>query len=164
MLYHYFGNKDGIYLAALEHVYSELRAEEEKLELLHLTPLEGMATLVEFTFDHMLTHQEFIKIIGTENIQQGRFLRRSKLVPKQALPLVKSIKKLLKEGQERGLFRMKIDAVQLYISILSLCYVHISNRHTLSITFDQDLSDETWLAARRDHVRDVILGFLRARQ
>ena len=64
MLYHYFGNKEGIYLAALEHVYAELRAEEEKLDLLHLGPTEGMATLVEFTFDHMLSHQEFIKMIS----------------------------------------------------------------------------------------------------
>ncbi|MDA7948201.1 MAG: TetR family transcriptional regulator [Hyphomicrobiaceae bacterium] len=162
MLYHYFGNKEGIYLAALEHVYAQLRAEEEKLDLLHLDPIEGMAALVEFTFDHMLAHREFIKMIGIENIQQGRFLRRSKVVPQRAMPLVKSIESLVRQGQERGLFRMNIDPVQLYISILSLSYVHISNRYTLSITFGQDLSDKAWLAARRDHVRDIILGYLHA--
>jgi len=160
MLYHYFGNKEGIYLAALEHVYAQLRAEEERLDLLHLGPIEGMAALVEFTFDHMLSHQEFIKMIGIENILQGRFLRRSKAVPQGAMPLVKSIKRLLLEGQQQGIFREKIDPVQLYISILSLSYVHISNKHTLSITFGQDLTDADWLAARRKHVQDMVMAYL----
>jgi AcrR family transcriptional regulator len=161
MLYHYFGNKEGIYLAALELVYAQLRAREEELDLLHLGPEEGMAALVEFTYDHMLSHQEFISMIGIENIQQGSFLRRSKAVPQGAMPLVKSIEALLREGQRQGIFRKKVDPVQLYVSILSLSYVHISNKHTLSITFGQDLTDAEWLSARREHVREVVLGFLK---
>ncbi len=161
MLYHYFGNKEGIYLAALELVYAQLRAREEELDLLHLGPEEGMAALVEFTYDHMLSHQEFISMIGIENIQQGSFLRRSKAVPQGAMPLVKSIETLLQEGQKQGIFRKKVDPVQLYVSILSLSYVHISNKHTLSITFGQDLTNAEWLRARREHVREMILGFLK---
>ena len=160
MLYHYFGNKEGIYLAALEHVYAELRAAEEKLDLLHLGPAQGMAALVEFTFDYMLSHQEFISMIGTENILQGRFLRRSKAVPQGALPLVKSIRRLLLAGQQQGIFREDIDPIQLYISILSLSYLHVSNKHTLSITFGQDLTDADWLAARRKHVGDMVMAYL----
>jgi len=162
MLYHYFGNKEGIYLAALELVYAELRTQEEKLDLLHLDPAKGMILLVEFTFDHMLTHQEFINMMGIENIQRGRFLRRSDTVPKGAMPLVQSIKTLLRRGQKQGIFRKQVDPVQLYVSILSLSYVHISNNYTLSITFGQDLTDSQWLAARRQHVCDMVIGFLKA--
>jgi AcrR family transcriptional regulator len=162
MLYHYFGNKEGIYLAALELVYAQLRTREEEQDLLHLGPEEGMAALVEFTFDHMLMHQEFINMIGIENIQKGKFLRRSKTVPQGAMPLVQSIETLLREGQRQGIFRKKVDPIQLYVSILSLSYVHISNKHTLSITFGQDLTDTEWLDARRKHVRDIIMAFLTA--
>lgn len=162
MLYHYFGNKEGIYLAALEQVYARLRKREEELDLVHLGPVEGMAALVEFTFDYMLSHQEFIGMMGIENILQGKFLRRSQSVPQGAMPLVKSIRELLRRGQEQGLFRKKVDAIQLYVSILSLSYVHISNKHTLSITFGQDITDPKWLKARRMHVRDVIMSFLDA--
>ena len=59
------------------------------------------------------------------------------------------------------MFRTGVDPVQIYISILSLSYVHISNRHTLSITFGNDLGDPDWLIARRNHACDVILGYLR---
>lgn len=160
MLYHYFGNKEGIYLAALELVYAQLRAREEEQDLMHLGPDDGMAALVEFTFDHMLMHQEFINMIGIENIQKGKFLRRSKAVPQGAMPLVQSIETLLGEGQRKGIFRKMVDPVQLYVSILSLSYVHISNKHTLSITFGQDLTDKKWLDARRKHVREIIMAYL----
>ena len=162
MLYHYFGNKEGIYLASLELVYAQLRSREGELDLLHLSPENGMVALVEFTYDHMLSHQEFTSMIGIENIQKGKFLRRSKAVPKDAMPLVKSIRSLLRHGQKQGVFRKRVDAIQLYVSILSLCYVHISNKYTLSITFGQDLTDKEWVNARRKHVRELVMGFLRA--
>lgn len=160
MLYHYFGNKEGIYLAALERVYADLRDSEGNLDLLHLDPDKAMVALVQFTFDYMLEHQEFIKMIGLENIQQGRFLLQSETVPSGAVPLVNAIKKLLRRGKRDGYFRKSVDPVQLYISILSLSYVHISNRYTLSITFSHDLTDDTWLAARRQHVCDMVMSYL----
>lgn len=161
MLYHYFGNKEGIYLASLEHVYHQLRAREEELDLLHLDPVEGIAAFVEFTFDHMLSHPEFIHMMGIENIHQGRFLRQSQSVPQGAMPLVRSLETLLQRGQEQGVFRTHVDPVQIYVSILSLSYVHISNKHTLSITFGEDLTNANWLAERRKHVREMALGFLK---
>jgi AcrR family transcriptional regulator len=160
MLYHYFGNKEGVYLASLEHVYDQLRAREEELDLLHLDPVEGMAAFVEFTFDHMLSHPEFIHMIGIENIHRGEFLRQLKSVPQGATPLVETIQTLLQRGQEQNLFRKQVNPVQLYVSILSLSFVHISNKHTLSITFGEDLTDSEWLAERRTHVREMTLGFL----
>ncbi len=160
MLYHYFGSKEGIYVSALELVYAELRSREEELDLRSLDPQSGIVALVEFTFDHMSTHHEFIRMVGIENIQQGRFLGRSRTVPLGALPLVDTIKTLLQKGQKAGVFRKGVDPVQLYISILSLSYIHISNKYTLSITFNQDLSDAKWLAARRKHVCEMVSGYL----
>lgn len=160
MIYHYFGNKRGLYLAALEKVYADLRAKEEELDLLHLDPVSGMTALVDFTFDYLAEHQEFIRMMTVENIQEGRHLKKSTAVPTAALPLVKSIGSLLRRGQKAGVFRKRVDPVQLYISILSLSYVHISNKHTLSITFGERLDDKRWLARRRRHARDVILAYL----
>jgi hypothetical protein len=144
----------------LEKVYGDLRAKEGELDLLHLDPVSGMTALVNFTFDYLAEHQEFIGMMTVENIQEGRHLKESKSVPTAALPLVKSIGTLLRCGQKDGVFRKRVDPVQLYISILSLSYVHISNKHTLSITFGERLDDKNWLARRRRHARDVILAYL----
>jgi AcrR family transcriptional regulator len=42
MLYYYFGDKDGLFLAALEERYAHIRSAERALELEHLEPLEAL--------------------------------------------------------------------------------------------------------------------------
>lgn len=161
MIYHYFGSKEALYVAALERVYSEIRAREEELDLYRLDPVEGIAALVMFTFDHMARHQDFVQLATIENIQRGKYLKRSKSVPKATARFIEAISDLLRRGQKDGSFRKDVDPVQFYISILALSYVHLSNKFTLSITYGENLQDPGWLADRRRHVQDMVLGYLR---
>jgi hypothetical protein len=48
--------------------------------------------------------------------------------------------------------------------ILSLCYVHVSNRYTLSIPFERDVPEHGWLDARRRHVQQIVLAYLCGRE
>src|ERR671911_2683046 len=50
MIYHYFGSKADLYLAALERVYEDLRGTERTLALDHLEPEDAIRRLVEFNF------------------------------------------------------------------------------------------------------------------
>ncbi|XIA64265.1 TetR/AcrR family transcriptional regulator [Bradyrhizobium sp. TZ2] len=50
LLYAYFGDKNGLYLAVLEHVYTEIRAAEQQLNLDDLEPVAAMRELINFTF------------------------------------------------------------------------------------------------------------------
>ena len=161
MIYHYFGSKEALYVASLERVYGQIRGREGELDLLHLDPLEGISALVSFTFDYHAENPEFVQLVVIENIQRGRYLKKSKLVPEVTLPLIEAITDLLRRGQKSKLFRRGVDPVQLYISILSLSYIHLSNRHTLSITYGRDLGDPAWLAERRRHVLDMVLAYLK---
>lgn len=161
MIYHYFGDKEHLYIAALERVYGEIRGKEQELNLRELPPLEGMRTLVTFTYDHMAEHHDFVGLAVAENIQQGQYLQKSQRLYEASEPLIEAISDLLERGAQAGSFRNDIDPVQLYISILSLSYLHISNRFTLSVTYKQDLQDPDWLARRREHVLAFVLGFLR---
>src|SRR4029450_6489850 len=78
MIYHYFGSKDGLYLAALERVYEGLRGEERTLHLDHLAPEIAIRRLVEFNFDYSRAHPELISLINNENLYRARHLRKSK--------------------------------------------------------------------------------------
>ncbi len=160
MAYHYFGGKEQLYLAALERVYGEIRRREKELHLDHLEPVEAMRRLVEFTFDHMLEHPEFTSLVRNENLMGGRMLRKSSKVAQETTPLVGLIQDILTRGVHAGVFRSGVDPLHLYLSILSLSLVHISNCHTLSIIFQKDLADPEWLAERRRHAVDVILSYL----
>ncbi|MDX5362565.1 MAG: TetR family transcriptional regulator [Pseudazoarcus pumilus] len=163
MAYHYFGDKEGLYLTVLEHIYEDLRSKERELNFTHLEPVAGMRALVEFTFDHMANHPEFIALVRNENLLGGRMLKKSGKVAQQSTPLVGMIRETLERGERAGLFRPDVDPLQLYVSILSLALTHISNRHTLSTIFEKDLADPAWLAERRAHAVDVILAYLQSK-
>lgn len=160
MAYHYFGDKEGLYLTVLEHIYEDLRSKERELNFMHLEPVAGMRALVEFTFDHMADHPEFIALVRNENMLGGRMLKKSGKVAQQSTPLVGMIRETLGRGEKAGLFRPDVDPLQLYVSILSLSLTHISNLHTLSTIFEKDLADPVWLAERRKHAVEVILAYL----
>jgi len=160
MLYHYFGSKEGLYLAALDKVYSEIRSEERKLNLGAFDPVAGMLELVCFTFDFFATHPEFVGLINNENLMKGRFLKKSPKIRAMTIPLVETIEDLLKRGVAAGVMRPDIEPIQLYISIVAQSQLHISNRYTLSAIFDRDLGDREWLRERRRHAQGLILGYL----
>lgn len=160
MLYHHFDSKEGLYFAALDKVYSEIRSEERKLQLNALDPLAGMRQLVCFTFDFFASHIDFIGLIISENLMKGKFIKRAKKIRTMAIPLVEAIEDLLERGVKLGVMRTDVDPIQLYISIVAQSQLHISNRYTLSALFERDLGDKDWLAERRQHAQDVILGYL----
>ena len=162
MLYHYFGNKEALYSAVLLDVYREIRRGESELKLHELRPAEAMRKLVSFTFDHFRENPWFIRLLSTENILRAEFVKRMQEIPELHSPIVAQIRTVLRAGQEDGIFRGGVDPVHLYISIAGLSYFYFSNIHTLSVIFSTELMSEDAMAKRREHVQEVILGYLRA--
>ena len=162
MIYHYFGSKEALYLACLERIYLDIRTAERGLKLADKEPTEALEELIDFTFDYLLEHPEFVRLICTENLERGQHLKRSRAIPETTLPLLEAIRDVLRRGEQAGVFRPGSDPIQLYVSLLSLCFVHASNRYTLSAMFQIDLTDPDWLAARRAHAKDVLTRYLGA--
>jgi AcrR family transcriptional regulator len=161
MIYHYFGGKDRLYVAVLEHVLGELRTNELKLDVAHVSPIDGMMQLFDFTYEHFGNHPELIHLLSGENLLKGRFLRRSVKTPIVASPLIKLIDELLRRGEKRGDFRRGIDPLQLYVTIVGFSYFHRSNAHTLSIIFQSDLLAPSWQSAHKRYSKEMVLRFLR---
>src|SRR4030088_2242679 len=67
LVYHYFGDKDALYLAVLEWVYEEIRAQERRLNLAGLPPQQAIKRLIEASFDHLAAHPDFIVLLNDEN-------------------------------------------------------------------------------------------------
>jgi len=160
MLYHHFGNKDGLYLAVLEEAYREIRSHENALNLEDLDPEQAILTLVEFTFNYFVEHPEFINLLNNENLYQAAHIKRSKNIPKLHSPLVAHIKVVLKRGVKSGVFRDDVDPVQLYITVASLGYFYLSNAHTLGTIFRKDLLSKRARNVRLKHIKNVVIGYL----
>jgi TetR/AcrR family transcriptional regulator len=162
MIYHYFGNKTGLYLAALERVYEDLRGSERMLDLAHLPPEAAIRRLVEFTFDYSRAHPEMISLINNENLHRARHLRRSKKVRELHSPFVQMIDGILKRGVQAGVFRPGLDPVDLYVTIAAVGYFYLSNNWTLSTIFGRDLGRPAALRRRKRHNVDMIVHAIRA--
>ncbi|MGP1678253.1 MAG: TetR/AcrR family transcriptional regulator [Burkholderiales bacterium] len=160
MIYYYFGNKEALFLAALESAYEHIRDAEQSLKLTDLDPAAGMRRLVRFTWEYYLAHPEFITLLNSENLHRARLLKKSKDIQAMHSPLVAMLQDLLARGQRAGVFRHGVDPVQLYISIAALGYFYLSNNHTLSTIFGRDLMQAGALKKRLAHMTELVLGYL----
>jgi TetR/AcrR family transcriptional regulator len=161
LVYHYFGDKDALYLAVLEWVYEEIRAQERKLNLEGLPPQQAIKRLIEASFDHLAAHPDFIVLLNDENRDGARHVRGSRKLEAMHSPLVSMVSTILSEGVRTGVFRKGINAVHLYISIAGLSYFYFANTPTLSAIFGKDLSSPAARRARRKHVVDLVMQSLR---
>ena len=161
MIYHYFGGKDGLYLAVLESTYEAIRNAELDLHLGERDPVYGMRELVLFTWRYFLAHPEFLSLLGTENLNRASYLKRSKRIRELHSPLIGMISGLLQRGARDRVFRAGVDPVELYVTIAALGFFYLSNRHTLSTIFGRDLAAPKSIDARGEHIVEVVLGFLR---
>lgn len=161
MIYHYFGDKEGLYLAVLEQAYAEIRAAEISLDLTHRDPLEGIAELVRFTWHYFIEHPEFLSLLGTENLHRARYLRQSRQIRDMHMTLIDVITDLLERGQKQGVMRKGVDPIQLYCSIASLGFFYLSNKYTLSTIFGREMDSPRNLDERGDHIVEVVLAYVR---
>jgi TetR/AcrR family transcriptional regulator len=161
LVYHYFGDKDALYLAVLEWVYEEIRTQERKLNLEGMPPPQAIRKLIESSFDHLALHPDFIVLLNDENRNGARHVRASLRIEDMHSPLVSMVSKILAEGVRAGTFRKGINPVHLYISIAGLSYFFFSNTPTLSAIFGKDLTTRAARLARRRHVVDLVLQSLR---
>jgi len=161
LVYHYFGNKDDLFRAALEEVYGQIRARERALNLSDLPPVRAMEGLVGFSFDYLAEHPEFIALLNDENRQGAVHVGGSRDVQAMHSPLVELIRDTLQRGVREGVFRDDVDPINLYISIAGLSYFFFSNNQTLSAIFGTNLGHSKAVASRRRHVIDFALAALR---
>lgn len=161
LIYHHFGSKDDLFIAVLEDIYSELRAENEELILDELEPLDAIKALISHTFMYFANNPEFIVLVHSENLMSAEHLGKSASVNNLFEPLSEKLDELLKRGAEQGIFRAGVDTKQLYISIAALGYFFLSNRHSLSVVFNIDLFAEKSIEERLAHIEEVVLGYLR---
>jgi AcrR family transcriptional regulator len=161
MLYHYFGNKEALYVAVLENSYTAIRSAEHGLHLADRDPIDGMTDLVLFTWRYYLAHPEFLSLLNTENLHRAKFLKRSGRIFELNSPLIEQISVLLKRGVDQGVFRDDTDPVKVYVSIAALGFFYMSNRWTLSTIFRRDLLAKENIEDWGRHMVDVTLSYLR---
>lgn len=163
LVYHYFGSKDGLYTAVLEQIYREIREREQELHLASFPAEEAMRRLIEFSFDYLAQHPEFVSLIADENAHDGRHLQGSSQVEEVNRPILDLLRETLDRGTREGIFRKGLEPLHIYLSIAGMAFFYFANGHTLSRIFNRALGSQAAIAERRAHIVDFVLNAIRAR-
>jgi len=161
MLYHYFGDKEQLYLRVLEEAYVGIRTAERALHIGDRSPEEGIGELALFTWRYFLKHPEFLSLLGTENLHRARWLRQSVRLKELHSHLIGELSDVLEKGKTQGVFVEHADPLHVYLTIASLGYFYLSNQYTLSTIFGRELIEPHHLDAWEQHIVHVTLASIK---
>jgi len=157
MIYYYFGDKEGLYVKALESAYRVVRAGESKLDVDGLSPLEALKALVEFTFEHHSKHEDFIRMVMIENIHHGEYLEKSDVIRDLNVTAIGTIETVYARGVAERIFRKGLDPLELHWQISALCFFNVSNRATFSRIFGRDMGSAKVQSSLKKRVVDMVM-------
>lgn len=139
MIYYYFGNKEGLFVAVLEEIYRRFNDAEAALDLDITQPVESLRAVVHFVLQYYQKHPEFVTLLNSENLHRGKHIVKSARARDYSSPAIGIIERVLRSGAEQGLFRPELSARDVYMMVAALGYFYQSNRYTLSAFLGEDL-------------------------
>jgi AcrR family transcriptional regulator len=161
MIYYYFGDKMGLYIQALEAAYLKVREGEAALDLGHLPPVEALAKLVAFTFDHHRNNPDFIRMVMIENIHQAKALSASEKIRDLNVTAIEKLQRICERGEAEGIFRTGLDPLALHWQISAASFFNVSNRPTFAALFGDDVFSEMGQSRLCAQTVEAILAIVR---
>ena len=162
MIYYYFGNKEGLFVAALEEIYRRFNAAEAALQLDEDAPVESLRAVIGFALNYYRRHPEFINLLNSENLHRGVHTAKSPRLRDYSSPAIGVIERLLRSGVDKGAFRADVAARDLYLLIAAAGYFYQSNRFTLSAFLGENLEAPAARAHWESFVQQMVMRAIAA--
>lgn len=160
MLYYYFGSKERLYQAVLEHVFSKLILEQHNFVVDENDPIKGMRELVMHSWQHYHDNPELVRLLVTENLLRAKYFKKLTKIKSTTMPLVSRVEELLAAGVQGGVFRPDADPQQVLLTAMSLGFFYLSNQYTCTAWMGVNLMEKERCDAWGSHISDVVLSYL----
>ena len=157
MIYYYFGNKEGLFVAVLEEIYRRFNDAEAALDLDITQPAQALRAVVQFVMQYYQKHPEFVTLLNSENLHRGKHIMKSDRAREYSSPAIGIIERVLRSGVEQGVFRRELAARDVYMMVAALGYFYQSNRYTLSAFLGEDLEAPQTFSRWEAFVIDSVL-------
>ena len=161
---YFFDSKKGLYRAVVERMAEDVRdfvAEPHEL------PVSGeggtnvgeeMAASIGGYVDFLAASPNFVSLVGREVLDVGRSPDEEPDLASLSEVLGDPGVKFLAEGLRRGPFREDVDAKQLAISIIALCFFPFAHAGgLLDKQLGLDPYDPAFIEERKRHVVDLVM-------
>ncbi len=155
MVYHYFGNKEGLYREVLLNAYGRLEKMEVKNQSDEQNPVDAVGALFDTYFTFLSANPDFVRILLWENLTEGRLIQRHQQMLSKS-PVLTRLTAIVANGVAQGVFRADVDVRHLFINLVGLCFIYHSNRFTLSQALAMDLADPQVIAQARAHASRLL--------
>jgi TetR/AcrR family transcriptional regulator len=160
LLYYYFKDKEALYQAVLDEVFSGAHAAVQGALSQELPPRERLAVYIGAHFDYIASNPLYPRIVHGEFLRAGRDPSRMQRVAKQYFqPIFVNIAALLREGTESGDFRA-VDPIHFIPSMISVIVFYFITAPITKIMAGRDPLSPENLAQRRVAVIDFISAAL----
>jgi len=158
MIYYYFGSKEKLFVEVLETIYLQLNEAEQALQLDTGDPVRALTQLIDFVWGYYLDHPEFVAILSSENMSQGKHAKKSSRLREISSYALSVLDGILERGKAAGLFQPDVQARDIYLVIASLGYFYNSNHHTLSAFLDEPMMSKPALEHWRNVIQRTVLS------
>lgn len=161
LLYYYFKDKEALYGAVLDEVFSGLLASINEVFSRDLPPREKLLTYLGAHFDYIASHPLYPRLVQAEMTRagHGNAPHVERIVKQYFQPLFLNLAQLLKEGQRQGEFRA-VDPWQFVPSMISLITFYFNAAPIVRMMTGEDALSPKRLAERRAAVQDFISAAL----
>jgi len=161
LLYYYFKDKDALYEAVLDHVFSGLR--ERLIPVLDgdLGPREKMLEYAGTYFDYIAANPRFPRVVQGEWMRMGpkgnpQMLR---IAREYFAPIYRRVAEMLREGIEKRQFRA-VNPIDFMPSLVGIIVFYFSTAPAMKTLLKIDPLSKKRIAERREFVLEFISAAL----
>lgn len=161
LIYYYFQDKEELYGAVLDQVFSGLAERINQVLDCDLPPREKVLAYAAAHFDYIAASPLYPRVVQREMMRAGRkgspHIRR--MVDRFLRPVQMRLAELFRAGMESGDFR-RVDAAHFVFSIVAMNVFYFSSAPVLALLTQGDPLAPEAVAVRRAAVLDLIAAAL----
>ena len=161
LLYYYFKDKDALYEAVLDHVFSGMRARVMPALESNLSPRQKMLEYLGAYFDYIAANPRFPRVVQGEWLRSGAkgSARMQRVAKKYFRPIFERLAEVLREGIEAGEFR-PVNAMDFVTSVVGVVIFYFSAAPLMKTLMKVEPLAEERIRERRAFVLDFISAAL----
>jgi TetR/AcrR family transcriptional regulator len=156
LLYYYFKDKDALYEAVLDHVFSGLRERVMPVLESDLPPRQKMLEYLGAYFDYIAANPRFPRVVQSEWMRSGEGTSRMQRVAQEYFrPIFEKVAEVLREGIRAGEFRA-LNPLDFLPSVAAMIVFYFSAAPLMKTLMKLDPLSEERIRERRAFVLDFV--------
>jgi TetR/AcrR family transcriptional regulator len=157
LLYYYFKDKDALYEAVLDHVFSGLRDRVMPVLESELEPREKLLEYAGQYFDYIAANPRFPRVVQGEWVRMGPKgnPRMMRIAREYFVPIYRRVAEMLGEGAKKGQFRA-VNPIDFLPSIVGIIIFYFSTAPAMKTLLKIDPLSKERIAERRKFVLEFI--------